>query len=127
MARPLPFAQMQRRTGRKVLGSRILAEVPVVLVAYDLLEFRGEDIRERPLEWRRAQLEALARPESSMVLSPIVHAPDWDELKRLRRQSRERKVEGFHVEAPRLAVSHRPPARRLVEMEDRSLFGGRRT
>ncbi len=35
---PLPFAQMQRRIGRKVLGAKILAEVPVVLVAYDLLE-----------------------------------------------------------------------------------------
>ena len=56
---PLPFAQMQRRIGRKALGARILAEVPVVLVAYDLLESHGEDVRERPLEWRRAQLEAL--------------------------------------------------------------------
>ena len=56
---PLPFAQMQRRIGRKVLGPKILAEVPVVLVGYDLLELNGEDIRERPLEWRRAQLEAL--------------------------------------------------------------------
>ena len=55
---PLPFAQMQRRIGRKVLGPKILAEVPVVLVAYDLLELDGEDVRERPLEWRRAQLEA---------------------------------------------------------------------
>ena len=53
---PLPFAQMQRRIGRKVLGPKILAEVPVVLVAYDLLEHDGEDVRERPLEWRRAQL-----------------------------------------------------------------------
>ena len=35
---PLPFAQMQRRIGRKVLGPKILAEVPVVLVGYDLLE-----------------------------------------------------------------------------------------
>ena len=35
---PLPFAQMQRRIGRKVLGPRILSEVPVVMVAYDLLE-----------------------------------------------------------------------------------------
>jgi DNA ligase 1 len=52
---PLPFAQMQRRIGRKVLGPRILSEVPVVMVAYDLLELRGEDIRERPLEFRRAR------------------------------------------------------------------------
>ena len=45
---PLPFAQMQRRIGRKVLGPKILADVPVVLLAYDLLEWGGEDIREWP-------------------------------------------------------------------------------
>jgi DNA ligase-1 len=37
----LPFAQLQRRIGRKTLGPKILAEVPVVLVAYDLLEHEG--------------------------------------------------------------------------------------
>ena len=42
---PLPFAQMQRRIGRKTVSRKILAEVPVVLVAYDLLEDGGEDIR----------------------------------------------------------------------------------
>jgi DNA ligase-1 len=109
-AAPLPFAQMQRRTGRKVLGARILAEVPVVLVAYDLLEFNGEDIRERPLEWRRAQLETLARPASALVLSPVIRAADWEELKRLRQQSRERKVEGFMLK--RLGSPYRVGRRR---------------
>jgi DNA ligase 1 len=107
---PLPFAQMQRRTGRKVLGSRILAEVPVVLVAYDLLEWNGEDVRERALEWRRAQLESIARPEGAMVLSPLVHAADWEELKHLRQQSRERKVEGFMLK--RLGSPYRAGRRR---------------
>ena len=92
---PLPFAQMQRRIGRKVLGPKILAEVPVVLVAYDLLEFQGQDIREQPLEERRARLEAIAPPDSALVLSPVVRGATWDELRTLREQSRERKVEGF--------------------------------
>jgi DNA ligase-1 len=52
--RPLPFAQLQRRIGRKVLGARILAEVPAVLVAYDLLEVDGRDIRGESLGERRA-------------------------------------------------------------------------
>jgi DNA ligase-1 len=55
--RPLGFAQLQRRIGRKKLGPKIFAEVPVVLVAYDLLEHGGVDVRGRPLLWRRAQLE----------------------------------------------------------------------
>ena len=81
---PLPFAQMQRRIGRKVLGARILAEVPVVLMAYDLLESGGTDVREQPLEWRRNHLEALALPGAPLEISPIVEAGSWEELKRLR-------------------------------------------
>jgi len=106
---PLPFAQMQRRTGRKALSSRILAEAPVVLVAYDLLEWNGEDIRERPLGWRRAQLETLA-PHSAMVLSPVIGADNWEELERLRQESRARKVEGFMLK--RLGSPYRAGRRR---------------
>ena len=92
---PLPFAQMQRRIGRKVLGQRILAEVPVVLIAYDLLEAAGVDVRKRTLADRRRQLEALAPKDRAIVISPIVEAGSWEELTLLRRESRERKVEGF--------------------------------
>jgi DNA ligase 1 len=92
---PLPFAQMQRRIGRKVLGARILADVPVVLMAFDLLELAGQDVRERPLEWRRAQLEAIAPASPALALSPLVASPSWEELRTLRHESRARKVEGF--------------------------------
>jgi DNA ligase-1 len=89
---------MQRRTGRKLLGQKILAEVPVVLMVYDLMELRGEDIRERPLEWRRQRLEELIEVAGSPVslhLSPIVHAHSWEELSALRQEARSRGVEGF--------------------------------
>jgi DNA ligase-1 len=100
---PLPFAKLQRRIGRKLLGHRILAEVPVVLMAFDLLECGGQDVRERPLEWRRAQLEALLEaqlealspPSGALVLSPLVQLTSWEALRALRRESRARQVEGF--------------------------------
>jgi DNA ligase-1 len=92
---PLPFAQMQRRIGRKVLGPKILSEVPVVLVAYDLLEHEGHDFREQPLELRRAQLAVIAPANSALVLSPVVRGATWEELRALRQESRDRKVEGF--------------------------------
>jgi DNA ligase-1 len=92
---PLPFAQMQRRIGRKELTSKILAEVPAVLVSYDLLETDGEDVRERPLEWRRSRLEQVAGTKEALVLSPIVEAASWEELKALREQSRARRMEGL--------------------------------
>jgi DNA ligase-1 len=107
---PLPFAQMQRRIGRKVLGPRILAEVPVVMVAYDLLELRGDDIRESPLELRRARLQEIAPADSALILSPIVRAANWEELAVLRQEARERKVEGFMLK--RLGSPYRVGRRR---------------
>jgi DNA ligase-1 len=107
---PLPFAQMQRRIGRKVLGPKILAEVPVVLVAFDLLEYEGQDVRERPIEWRRAQLERIAPPGTALVLSPLVRADSWDALHQLRQESRQRKVEGFMLK--RLGSPYRVGRRR---------------
>ena len=90
---PLPFAQMQRRIGRKVLGAKILADVPIVLLAYDLLEWQGEDIREWPIERRRDALEGLTR--HPLILSQQVPFESWEELAALRQTSRERHVEGF--------------------------------
>ncbi len=92
---PLPFAQMQRRIGRKALTPKILADVPAVLVCYDLLEADGADVRERPLEWRRARLEQIVERKDALVLSPLVEAASWAELTELRQQSRARSVEGL--------------------------------
>jgi len=55
-----PFAQLQRRLGRKNVGARLLADAPVVLLAYDLLELEGVDMRSQPQAARRAALERLA-------------------------------------------------------------------
>jgi ATP-dependent DNA ligase len=95
---PLPFAQMQRRIGRKEVGPKILAEVPVVLLAFDLLEHAGADVRERPLEWRRSELErvvAATGPGSHLVVSPLVEGASWEDLARTREEARARGVEGF--------------------------------
>ena len=95
---PLPFAQLQRRIGRKVLGPRILSEVPVVLLTYDLLEAEGADVREQPFAWRRARLEELVRATPSagrILLSPAVHADDWDGVLQAHRDARARGAEGL--------------------------------
>lgn len=86
---PLPFAQMQRRIGRKVLGAKILADVPVVLLAYDLLEWGGEDIREWPIERRRERLvEMEDRAVVDRLRSDLCAAGEW--------QARE-SADGLHV------------------------------
>ena len=107
---PLPFAQMQRRIGRKVLGPRILSEVPVAMVAFDLLEFDGEDIREQALEMRRARLAEIAPPDSALILSPVVTADTWADLAVRRQEARARKVEGFMLK--RLGSPYRVGRRR---------------
>jgi ATP-dependent DNA ligase len=95
---PLPFAQMQRRIGRKTLGRRILEEVPVVLVAYDLLEESGEDLRPLPLRERRRRLAALlARAPSAgrLTLSPALEAGGWEAAAAARTEARTRGAEGL--------------------------------
>jgi DNA ligase-1 len=95
---PLPFAQLQRRIGRKSLSRKILAEVPVVLVAYDLLEEAGEDLRALPHAERRGRLLALlARSPSAgrLVLSPSLELPHWAAAADARRRAREVGAEGL--------------------------------
>jgi DNA ligase 1 len=95
---PLPFAQLQRRIGRKNLGRKILDEVPAVLVAYDLLEEGGADIRQLPLGERRGRLARLLEsvPSSGrLILSPSVTASEWSALTDARRTAREIGAEGL--------------------------------
>ncbi|MFL6618325.1 MAG: ATP-dependent DNA ligase, partial [Povalibacter sp.] len=67
-----PFGELQKRIGRKKLTAKILADVPVHLIAYDLLEQNGDDIREQPLSERRARLEELLADRSWASISPQV-------------------------------------------------------
>jgi DNA ligase-1 len=55
----LPFSELQKRLGRKTIGEDLLAEVPVILVAYDLLYASGRVLTEESLEERRKLLEQL--------------------------------------------------------------------
>ncbi|MBW3600542.1 MAG: hypothetical protein KY475_25175 [Planctomycetes bacterium] len=101
--RVLPFSVMQKRIGRKKLGKKILAEAPVALMAFDLLEHEGRDVRSQPLRWRRAKLAAVIgalaakwpETDGAILLSPIVHAATWQKLADIRQTSRERNTEGL--------------------------------
>lgn len=52
-ANVMPFAMLQQRIGRKNVGKRMLQDVPVILMAYDLLELNSTDIRDQPMATRR--------------------------------------------------------------------------
>jgi DNA ligase-1 len=49
----LPFSELQKRLGRKTVGTQLLQAVPVVLVAYDLLYASGKILIDEPLGERR--------------------------------------------------------------------------
>jgi DNA ligase-1 len=94
----LPFAQLQRRIGRKKLGPKILADVPVVLVAYDLLELDGVDQRVQPLSARRAALSCIVASAAlayNFVLSPTIALSTWDDARAAHADSRTRRAEGL--------------------------------
>ncbi|MDH7451949.1 cisplatin damage response ATP-dependent DNA ligase [Luteimonas composti] len=96
-AEPMPFTALQTRIQRRKPGAKTLADTPVRVQAYDLLELDGEDWRARPQHERRAALEALlaAHGDPRIVASPLVDARDWSQAAGLREQARERGVEGL--------------------------------
>jgi DNA ligase-1 len=98
---PAPFADLQKRIGRKTLSARLLAELPAVLVAYDLLEEGGVDLRALPQHERRTLLEALVKSsaQDQLKISPLVEAADWERLAEVRDESRARGVEGMMLKA----------------------------
>jgi DNA ligase-1 len=98
---PAPFADLQKRIGRKTLSAKLLAELPAVLLAYDVLELDGVDTRALPQHERRALLETLVTgaAQAQLRISPLVTADSWDDLGTLRAESRARGVEGMMLKA----------------------------
>lgn len=95
---PMPFNVLQTRIGRKNLSKKILEESPVALIAYDCLEYAGEDIRTKTQSERREILENLqSGTQFSEVfrISALIKFDSWDELATVREQSRAMIAEGI--------------------------------
>jgi DNA ligase-1 len=109
---PLPFAALQRRIGRKRVGKKLLKAVPTIFLAYDVLEFEGDDIRKTVLAQRRIILSDLLSHLATerLKISPLISAHAWKELDPLHQESRRRKVEGFMLK--RLASAYEVGRRR---------------
>jgi DNA ligase-1 len=95
----LRFFELQRRLGRKVVASKLREEVPVVLVAFDLLYLDGEPLLDRPLRERRKLLEGL-RLEHPFLLARFETAAGAEELDRIFAETRERGNEGLMLKNP---------------------------
>jgi DNA ligase-1 len=95
---PMSFNVLQTRIGRKNLSKKILEESPVAVIAYDCLEYNGEDIRYKTQSERREILEGLQSitsfPEIFRI-SALIPFTSWDELGTIREQSRAMIAEGI--------------------------------
>ena len=92
------FTDLQKRLGRKKVSKAILEEIPVVFMAYDLLEIDSVDLRAKSTSERRDVLEKwLPSIETSVMrLSPIYDASrGWEAMAEVRSHSREESIEGL--------------------------------
>ncbi|MEO6704489.1 MAG: ATP-dependent DNA ligase, partial [Ginsengibacter sp.] len=80
--KPLPFAVLQTRIGRKNISKKQLQDAPISFFVYDLLEYHYEDWREKPLSERRKKLEEIILPiqNKAIQLSPIIDFNSWNDL-----------------------------------------------
>ena len=105
----LPFSELQKRLGRKNVGTQLLQAVPVVLVAYDLLYGDGRVLIDQPLQERRHLLAQMVpdhgrlRMSRGKLISDAAMLDDEFEL------ARDRGNEGLMIKSP--SSSYKPGRR----------------
>ncbi len=105
----LAFSELQKRLGRKTIGEKLLQEVPVILVAYDLLYAGGRVLTDEPLNERRRILEEIISPDSAIRVSSAKLFSQVAELDQEFDLARARGNEGLMIKSP---VSLYKPGRR---------------
>lgn len=106
--RILPFAEMQKRLGRRVITPKLLESTPVVFFAFDLLHVDGETLFEAPLRERLERLRTV--PRGSVIrLSQQTPVRDATHLEELFDAARARANEGLVIKDPGSAYT---PGRR---------------
>ena len=105
----LPFAELQKRLGRRGDDLFLRHEVPVQFVAFDLLWVSGESLLAKPLRDRRASLESLAVLPGYFRLARITKADSASEVESAFAAARSRGNEGLMIKDPSSAYA---PGRR---------------
>ena len=93
------FNDLQTRIGRKTVSAALLEKTPVIIKAYDLLEWNGEDIRNKSYSERRELLERLYEQlrgkNLPMMLSETITLDSWEAVTEERQRAREMRSEGL--------------------------------
>lgn len=101
--RALPFADLQKRLGRKGDDFFLGAEIPVSVSCYDLLWINGISLLKEPLSSRRSQLESLLRsapPTCPLLLAPTSTAHAATDVEAAFLAARQRGNEGLMAKDP---------------------------
>lgn len=93
---PLNFGDLQKRLGRKNVSANMIKKYPCIITVFDILEHEGIDLRTKPLDERKQILNNLMNDSHSKFrISENVSAKSWEEYFELRKDSREKGVEGL--------------------------------
>ena len=103
---PMNFSSLQKRINRKKPSKTIQNNLPIVFIAYDLLELKGEDKRNLNLENRRIILENNyykwideCEKDISKIfkISNLLSPKTWEEAEKLKNISRKNGTEGLVI------------------------------
>lgn len=103
--RALPFAELQKRLGRKGDDFFLGAEIPVSISFYDLLWLNGRSLLKEPLRARRELLSGLLHPPAAIRpaqfhLAPVREAATAVEIEAAFLAARQRGNEGLMAKDP---------------------------
>lgn len=97
--RVLPFADLQKRLGRRRPGAAVLAATPVIYVAWDVLLHGGASLLDTPLRERRRLLEHLSLGDG-FALAHLEAAVGADAVDERFAAARARRNEGLMLKDP---------------------------
>ena len=108
------FGDLQQRLNRKTVSKKMLADFPVFLRAYDILQDGDENTRSLPFLQRRNKLERFisALDARFFDLSPLIPFDDWTALEALRSTPPHPVIEGVMIkrkDSPYLAGRPKGP------------------
>ncbi|MEY2427255.1 MAG: ligase 1 [Verrucomicrobiota bacterium] len=96
----LPFAELQKRLGRREDDLFMSKEVPIKFVAFDLFWLNGQSYLDRPLRERRPALEKLSPASNLFRLAQITQASSAVQIEVAFDAARSRQNEGLMIKNP---------------------------
>ncbi len=103
---PKDFSFLQKRLGRKSPSIKIQKDLPIVFVAYDILEINGNDIRNKILSERRNILEEKflnSISEDKIInsekikITKLLQINNWEDVEKSKNLARDINTEGLVI------------------------------